>query len=242
MHKLDYMVEMTGVSFTYRKGISALHDINLKVRTGEFVFIVGPTGCGKSTLLKLIYLDQYPKEGKLMILGRDVSHPKRRLIPYIRRNLGIVFQDYQLLDNNTIAENVAFALKVTLARTEDIQKRVPLALKMVALEDRADSLPGELSGGEQQRVALARAVINNPPILIADEPTGNLDPDTSKGIIKLLKKINERGATVLVATHDEAIVDTLRQRVVRLEEGRIISDTEGGGYRDVSEELAVLPE
>ena len=236
------MVEMTGVSFTYRKGISALHDISLKVATGEFVFIVGPTGCGKSTLLKLIYLDQYPNEGKLMVLGRDVSQPKRRLIPYIRRNLGIVFQDYQLLENNTIAENVAFALKVTLARTEDIQKRVPLALKMVALEDRADSLPGELSGGEQQRAALARAVINNPPILIADEPTGNLDPDTSKGIIRLLKKINERGATVLVATHDEAIVDILRQRVVRLEEGRIVSDTEGGGYNDVPEELPVLPE
>ena len=236
------MVEMTGVSFTYRKGIPALHDISLKVATGEFIFIVGPTGCGKSTLLKLIYLDQYPNEGKLMVLGRDVSRPKRRLIPYIRRNLGIVFQDYQLLENNTIAENVAFALKVTLARPEDIQKRVPLALKMVALEDRADSLPGELSGGEQQRAALARAVINNPPILIADEPTGNLDPDTSKGIIRLLKKINERGTTVLVATHDEAIVDILRQRVVRLEEGRIVSDTEGGGYKDVSEELSVLPE
>ncbi len=242
MHKLDYIVEMSGVSFTYRQGISALHDINLKVRPGEFIFIVGPTGCGKSSLLKLIYLDQYPNEGKLMVLGRDVSRPKRRLIPYIRRNLGIVFQDFQLLETKTLAENVAFALQVTLASPEDIEKRVPLALKMVALEHRSDSFPGELSGGEQQRTALARAVINNPPILIADEPTGNLDPDTSKGIIRLLKKINERGTTVLVATHDEAIVNMLKQRVIRLEEGRIISDKEGGNYKDVSEELAVLPE
>lgn len=242
LHKLDYIVEMSGVSFTYCQGISALHDINMKVRPGEFIFIVGPTGCGKSTLLKLIYLDQYPNEGKLMVLGRDVSRPKRRIIPYIRRNLGIVFQDFQLLETKTLAENVAFALQVTLASPEDIEKRVPLALKMVALEHRSDSFPGELSGGEQQRTALARAVINNPPILIADEPTGNLDPDTSKGIIRLLKKINERGTTVLVATHDEAIVNLLKQRVIRLEEGRIISDKEGGDYRDVSEEPAILSE
>jgi cell division transport system ATP-binding protein len=236
------MVEMSGISFTYRKGISALHDIDLKLRAGEFMFVVGPTGCGKSTLLKLIYLDEYTSEGRLMVLGRDVTRPRRRLIPYIRRNLGIVFQDFQLLESKTVAENVAFALHVIQAREEEIEKRVPLALKMVGLEERADSFPGELSGGEQQRTALARAVINNPPILIADEPTGNLDPDTSLGLIKLIKKINERGTTVLIATHDEMIVNAFKQRVVRLEDGRIISDAEGGGYRDVAEELAVLPE
>jgi cell division transport system ATP-binding protein len=242
LQKLDYMVEISAVTFTYRKGIEALYDIDLKVRSGEFVFIVGPTGCGKSTLLKLIYLEEYPTEGKIVVLGRDMTRPNRRLLPHIRRNLGIVFQDFQLLENKTVAENVTFALRVTQAREEDIERKVPLALKMVGLEERADSFPGELSGGEQQRTALARAIINNPPFLIADEPTGNLDPDTSLELIGLIKKINERGTTVLIATHDEIIVNAFKQRVVRLDSGRIISDTEGGGYRDASEELAVLPE
>jgi cell division transport system ATP-binding protein len=242
INDLDFMVDMTDVGFTYQQGISALHDIDFKVRPGEFVFIVGPTGCGKSTLLKLIYLDQFITSGSITVLGVDVTRPRRRVIPYIRRNLGVVFQDYQLLENKSIYENIAFALHVIQARQEDIDKRVPLALKMVGLEDRAEALPGELSGGEQQRTALARAVINNPPILVADEPTGNLDPDTSLSIIRLLKKICDRGTTVLIATHDEANVDLFKQRVIRLEEGRIVSDTEGGGYRDAPEELAVLPD
>ncbi len=236
------MVEMQDVGFTYSKGIAALHDIDFKVRPGEFAFIVGPTGCGKSTLLKLVYLDQYVTSGTITVLGLDVSRPRRTIIPYIRRNLGVVFQDYRLLENKTIYQNIAFALHVIQARPEEIEKRVPLALKMVGLEDRGDALPGELSGGEQQRAALARAVINNPPILVADEPTGNLDPDTSLGIIRLLKKISDRGTTVLIATHDEANVDLFKQRVIRLDEGRIISDTEGGGYRDAPEELALLPD
>lgn len=227
---LDYMVEMDEVNFTYPNKVRALDDISLKVRPGEFLFIVGSTGCGKSTLLKLIYLDEHPDEGRLRVLGRDMTHPRRRLIPYIRRNLGIVFQDFQLLENKTVAENVAFALRVIQAGREEIAKKVPLALKMVGLEEKADSFPGELSGGEQQRTALARAIINNPPLLIADEPTGNLDPDTSLDIVSLIKKINLRGTTVIIATHDQLIVDAFKQRVLRLENGKITSDTEGGVY------------
>jgi cell division transport system ATP-binding protein len=232
---LNYMVEMEGVSFTYPNNVRALEEIDFKVRPAEFVFIVGSTGCGKSSLLKLIYLDYSPSEGKLMVLGRDMTRPKRRLVPYIRRNLGVVFQDFQLLENKTVAENVAFALRVIQAKREEIEKKVPLALKMVGLDAKTDSFPEELSGGEQQRTALARAIINNPPLLIADEPTGNLDPETSLDIITLLKKINDRGTTVIIATHDQMIVDAFKQRVVRLDNGRIVSDTEGGVYRDADQ-------
>ncbi len=229
------MVEMDGVSFTYPNNVHALDEIDFKVRPAEFVFVIGSTGCGKSTLLKLIYLDGFPTTGNLKVLGRDMTRPKRRLIPYIRRNLGVVFQDFQLLENKTVAENVAFALRVIQAKREEIDKKVPLALKMVGLEGKADSFPGELSGGEQQRTALARAIINNPPLLIADEPTGNLDPETSLEIITLIKKINDRGTTVIIATHDQMIVDAFKQRVVRLDSGKIVSDAEGGAYRNADE-------
>jgi cell division transport system ATP-binding protein len=224
------MIVLKGVSKKYPNGTVALDDINIKIHKGEFVFFVGPSGAGKSTLVKLLMREQLPTNGSIIIDDVDIASLKRRQIPYLRRKLGVVFQDFRLLNNKTVFENVAFAMQVVEASKREIVRQVPRVLSLVGLGDKADDYPAQLSGGEQQRVSLARAIVNNPPILIADEPTGNLDPDTAWDIMKLLKEINHRGTTVIMATHARDIVNYMRQRVVTLDKGRIIRDQERGGY------------
>jgi cell division transport system ATP-binding protein len=203
----------------------------LRVEKGEFLFIVGPTGAGKSTFLKLLYREEKPTTGRVMVAGEDVGSMPPRQVPFFRRKLGVVFQNFGLLPNKTVYENVAFALRVIGANRVTIRRQVPRALEMVGLAHRPDAFPQHLSGGEQQRVAIARAIVNDPPLLLADEPTGNLDPDTSMGIVQLLNHINVRGTTVLVATHDHAIVDRMQKRVVAFERGHIVRDDAHGAYR-----------
>lgn len=224
------MIVLKGVSKKYPNGTVALDDINIKIHKGEFVFFVGPSGAGKSTLVKLLMREQLPTNGSIIIDDVNIASLKRRQIPYLRRKLGVVFQDFRLLNNKTVFENVAFAMQVVEASKREIVRQVPRVLSLVGLGDKADDYPAQLSGGEQQRVSLARAIVNNPPILIADEPTGNLDPDTAWDIMKLLKEINHRGTTVIMATHARDIVNYMRQRVVTLDKGRIIRDQERGGY------------
>lgn len=228
------MIEFRNVSVTYPGGIQALRDINLRIEKGEFVFIVGPTGSGKSTLLKLLYREESATEGSVIVSGRDVTKLKGGAIPRLRRGMGVVFQDFGLLPQKTAWENVAFALYVTGKSRKETRQRVPEVLELVGLLDRADAYPRQLSGGEQQRVSIARALANNAPILLADEPTGNLDPDTSWDIIQLLSNINQRGTTVLVASHDQNIVDRMGARVVTLENGMIVRDRAKGGYYEPS--------
>lgn len=210
----------------------ALEDINIHIDEGEFVFILGHSGAGKSTFLKLIQMEEKPTEGKVFINGQDLTRIKRRKVPYLRRQMGVVFQDFRLIPTMTVYENVAFAMRVTNISTKKIKDRVPFALSLVGLEDKMDRLPDELSGGEQQRVALARALVNNPSILLADEPTGNLDPNNSWEIMKLLEEINESGTTVVVVTHNREIVNAMQKRVITMKKGVIISDEEKGGYID----------
>ncbi|MHB0999638.1 MAG: cell division ATP-binding protein FtsE [Armatimonadota bacterium] len=228
------MIEFRGVSVSYPNGIKALQDVNLLIEKGEFAFIVGPTGTGKSTLLKLIYREELCSKGKVIVSGHDVTRLKGGAIPKLRRGIGVVFQDFRLLPDKTIWQNIAFALYVTGAHRRDISLRVPEVLDLVGLLDRADAFPHELSGGEQQRVCIARAIVNNPPILLADEPTGNLDPATSWDIIQLLERINIRGTTILVASHDQHIVDRMRKRVIALGDGSIARDEAQGGYHELS--------
>lgn len=208
----------------------ALEDINIHIDEGEFVFILGHSGAGKSTFLKLIQMEEKPTEGKVFINGQDLTRIKRRKVPYLRRQMGVVFQDFRLIPTMTVYENVAFAMRVTNISTKKIKDRVPFALSLVGLEDKMDRLPDELSGGEQQRVAIARAYVNHPQILLADEPTGNLDPTTSLGIMEVLDAINRTGTTVVMATHNEEIVNSMRKRVVELHSGRIVRDEEHGSY------------
>jgi cell division transport system ATP-binding protein len=224
------MISMNGVIKRYPGGVLALDGINIEIHKGEFVFFVGPSGAGKSTIARLLMREQLPTEGSIIIDGIDVTRLKRRQVPMLRRKLGVVFQDFRLLENKTVFENVAFAMQVVEASKREITRQVPRVLSLVGLGDRADAYPGQLSGGEQQRVSLARAIVNNPPILIADEPTGNLDPDTAWDIMKLLKEINHRGTTVIMATHARDIVNYMRQRVITLEKGRIVRDQQRGGY------------
>lgn len=224
------MIELRNVSVDYPNHVTALSDINLCVGKGEFVFIVGQTGAGKSTLLKLLYREERATTGTVLVAGQNLNQISARDIPLFRRKLGIVFQDFGLLPNKTVYENVAFALRVTGAGRHEMRAKVPKALEMVSMCHRPDSFPHQLSGGEQQRVAIARALVNNPPLLIADEPTGNLDPVTSMGIMQLLEHINQRGTTVLVATHDSAVVDQLQRRVLAFSQGRIIRDESRGAY------------
>lgn len=226
------MVELKNVAKTYPNGTVALRDINLKIEKGEFVFLVGPSGSGKSTLVKLMLREEEATEGEVYVNGYDVSSMTRQEVPYLRRSLGCVFQDFRLLPNKTVYENVAFAMIITEALPKEIRRQVPMALALVGLSRKANMYPNQLSGGEQQRVALARALVNNPSLLIADEPTGNLDPEISWEIMKLLSEINHRGTTVVVATHEKSIVDEMKKRVVAISKGLIVRDQEKGQYRD----------
>lgn len=225
------MIEVSGVTVRYRNSITALSDVTLGVQAGEFVFVVGPTGAGKSTLLRLLYGEERATEGRVVVAGQEISALRRPEIPHFRRRLGIVFQDFGLLPDKTAYENVAFALRVTGAGRREVRRRVPEALEMVGLEHRPDAFPNQLSGGEQQRVAIARALVNDPPLLLADEPTGNLDPDTSSGIMQLFQHINGRGRTILIATHAAKLVDEMQKRVLAFDSGRLVRDEEQGNYR-----------
>ena len=216
----------------YPNGSTGVENINLHINKGEFVFIVGSSGSGKSTLMKLLLKELDPTEGDIIINKVKTNELNRRQIPYLRRNLGVVFQDFRLLPNKTVYENVAFAMRVIEAPGRIIRRNVPAVLSLVGLGQKGRSYPNQLSGGEQQRTALARAIANNPPILICDEPTGNLDPETAYGIMKLLDDINKRGTTIVMATHARDIVDAMQKRVVTLHKGHIIRDIEKGGYSD----------
>ncbi len=224
------MIVMENVCKSYSEGISALDNINLHIEKGEFVFIVGDSGAGKSTLMKLMMKELNPSEGKIYINGKFVNNLRRSKIPQLRRDVGVVFQDFRLLKDRNIYDNVAFALKVVEEPVSVIKKKVPAMLALVGLAEKYRSYPDELSGGEKQRVALARALVNNPPILLADEPTGNLDPHNSWEIMKLLEEINKRGTTVVVVTHNHEIVNALNKRVITISKGVIVSD-EKGGYK-----------
>jgi len=224
------LIEMYGVTKVYPGGQVALKDISFKIAKGEFVFVVGPSGAGKSTLIKLLFREELPTKGQIFFAGKNITRMKRREIPYLRRRIGIVFQDFRLLPDKTVYENIAFAMQVVEASNRDIKKRVPYVLERVGLSHKAKARPSELSGGEQQRVALARAIVNNPDVLVADEPTGNLDPDTSRDIMNLLDDINKMGTTLVVASHARELVDSMKKRVIRLEEGSLVSDEERGLY------------
>ncbi|MDD3629104.1 MAG: cell division ATP-binding protein FtsE [Actinomycetota bacterium] len=226
------MIEFRNVTKIYEDNTAALKNINLIVRKGEFVFLVGPSGSGKSTFIKLIIKEVDETDGSIFIAGRNICNLRSSKIPQLRRNIGCVFQDFKLLPNKTIFENVAFALEVIGKPVYEIKIQVSQVLKLVGLYDKIDSYPHQLSAGEQQRVSIARAFVNRPPILLADEPTGNLDPITSEGIMKILSRINLIGTTVLMATHDKNIVNSMRRRVVELEEGEIVRDQKRGVYGD----------
>ena len=224
------MIELREVTKEYSKGVAALNGINLKIEQGEFVFIVGDSGSGKSTLIKLIMKELEPTSGTIIVNGNNLSRMKHRRVPMYRRNIGVVFQDFRLLKDRNIYENIAFAQRVTETSTRIIKKKVPAALSLVGLAQKYKAFPKELSGGEQQRVAIARAIVNEPAILLADEPTGNLDPKTSEEIMKLLEEINERGTTVLVVTHNKEIVNAMKKRVLTMHNGVIVSDEKEGEY------------
>jgi cell division transport system ATP-binding protein len=224
------MIKLIGVSKVYPNGFEALSNINIHIGKEEFIFIVGPSGSGKTTLMKLLYREEFPTSGQVIIDKINVAELKPYQIPYLRRNMGVVFQDYKLLPKRTVWENISFAMQVVGRPRSLIRRHVSLALELVGLQKKADSFPADLSGGEQQRACIARAIVNNPPLLIADEPTGNLDPATSWEIINLLDKINKRKTTVIVTTHNKNIVDIMRKRVIALESGQIIRDEQLGVY------------
>lgn len=224
------MIKLIGIEKIYEGGVKALSDINLQIRKGEFVYIVGASGAGKSTLIKLILKEEDPSSGEIYLNGNDITDVNNRRIPYIRRKIGVVFQDFRLLHNKTVYENVAFAMEILGEDSKLIRKRVPEVLRRVGLSRKASRFPDQLSGGEQQRVSIARAIVNNPPVLMADEPTGNVDPENALGIMELLDDINSRGTTIIMATHAKDIVDELRRRVIELSKGIIIRDEKRGRY------------
>ncbi len=224
------MITTTNVTKVYKDSVVALGDVNLEIGKGEFVFVVGPSGSGKSTLIRLLLKEEEPTKGEIFVAGKNIGKLSMWKVPFLRRNIGTVFQDFKLLADKTVAENVAFALEVIGKPRHVIESRVPEILKLVGLGDKLRNYPHELSGGEQQRVSIARAFVNRPLILLADEPTGNLDPATSVEIMKLLDRINRIGTTVMMATHDNAIVDAMRRRVIELESGRVVRDQERGVY------------
>lgn len=223
------MIEFIHVSKNYGSK-AAVNDLNFFIDRGEFVTLVGPSGSGKSTLIKLLIADEKPTAGQIVVAGRDITTLSSRELPYFRRKIGVVFQDFKLLPQKTVYENVAFALEVSDASSEDVKVKVPETLEMVGLKDKAKSMPNELSGGEKQRVSIARALVHDPKLLIADEPTGNLDPINTWEIIDLLFKINKKGTMCVLATHDKDVVDALKKRVITLREGRIVSDQAKGKY------------
>ncbi len=224
------MIRLENVTKVYEGGTIAANDVSLDIQKGEFVFLVGASGSGKSTLIRLMLRDEPVTRGKIWMLGKDVTTLPKWKIPYLRRSVGTVFQDFKLLPNKTVAENVAFALEVLGRPRSVIGRQVAQVLELVGLDDKAERYPRQLSGGEQQRVSIARAFVNRPPIMLCDEPTGNLDPKTSVGIMKLLDRINRTGTTVVMATHDHAIVDAMKRRVVALEGGKVVRDDQVGGY------------
>ncbi|MGH2755082.1 MAG: cell division ATP-binding protein FtsE [Actinomycetota bacterium] len=224
------MIKLIDVDKEYKGGIEALKGISLDIEKGEFVFIVGPSGSGKSTLLKLLTKEEEPTGGEVYVAGKNLANLPRWRVPYLRRNVGCVFQDFKLLPNKTVYENVAFGLEVIGRPRSVVHRQVPQILELVGLGEKLDRFPDELSGGEQQRVSVARAFVNRPLILVADEPTGNLDPATSVGIMRLLDRINRTGTTIVMATHDHAIVDSMRRRVVEMENGNLVRDQSRGIY------------
>ena len=224
------MIEFKNVTKTYNTGTEAVHDASFMIEKGEFAFLVGESGSGKSTLIKLILKEEEATKGSILINGKDITNIKRKRIPYLRRSMGVVFQDFRLLPDKTVYENVAFAMYIVNATKKHIRRQVPMVLDLVGLRDKAKMFPHELSGGEQQRVAIARALVNNPSMIIADEPTGNLDPKTAWDIMTLLNDINARGTTVVMATHAVDIVNKMRKRVIQIDRGNIVRDDKKGGY------------
>ncbi|HON86873.1 MAG: cell division ATP-binding protein FtsE [Firmicutes bacterium] len=224
------MISLRNVSKDYGGSTKALESVTLAIEKGEFVFIVGPSGAGKSTLIKLLYREETPSTGQVVVLGKDLAKLRRREIPFLRRRIGVVFQDFKLLEDKTVGENISFALEVTGTPTREIKKRVAQVLNLVGLKDRRDAYPNELSGGEQQRIAIARALVRNPDVLLADEPSGNLDPKTAHEIFSLLERANMYGTTVVVATHAQDMVNLLKKRVIELRNGTVVRDERRGAY------------
>ncbi len=224
------MIKLNNVTKVYKSTVVAVRDVTVDIAKGEFVFLVGPSGSGKSTFIRLLNREELPEHGTVYVAGKDIGTLGAWKVPFLRRNIGFIFQDFKLLPKKTAAENVAFALEVIGKPRHVVRKQVPAILELVGLSDKMDNFPQELSGGEQQRVSVARAFVNRPPILLADEPTGNLDPQTSVGIMKLLDRINRTGTTVVMATHDRSIVDTMRRRVIELDRGVVVRDQARGVY------------
>ena len=225
------MIVFEAVAKVYDPDVTALRDVSFVIEKGEFVFVVGASGSGKSTIIRLLLKELEPTRGRIFVGGRDLTRLRRSNVPKLRRNVGCVFQDFKLLPSRTAAENVAYALKVQGEGANNIRRKVPEVMNMVGLAHKMNSLPDELSGGEQQRVSIARAFVNHPPLLVCDEPTGNLDPDTSVGIMQLLYRINRAGTTILMVTHDREMVDKMRRRVIQLENARVVRDDRRGGYQ-----------
>ena len=224
------MIEFKNVSKVYDNNVKALSNVNIKIDAGDFVFLVGPSGAGKSTFVKMLLKEIEPSEGQIIVDGIELSKIKRKKVPFHRRKIGIVFQDFRLIPSLNVYENVAFAMRVLEASPSEIKKQVPIALSLVGLSNKQKMFPNQLSGGEQQRVSIARAIVNKPLVLIADEPTGNLDPETAKEIMALIEDINRSGTTVVMATHAKEIVDDMQKRVIAIEKGQVVRDEEKGGY------------
>lgn len=224
------MIQFFNVTKTYPNGVKALNDISLTIEKGDFVFLVGPSGAGKSTLIRLLYREELPDRGQILLKGKSITRLKPKEVPFLRRSIGVIFQDFKLLAERTAFENIAFTLQVIETPTKEIERKVMKVLEQVGLKGKAERYPHQLSGGEQQRVAVARAIVNNPDLIVADEPTGNLDPDTSWEIMDLLNNINKKGTTIVMATHARELVDQMKKRVIALEMGLITRDQVRGGY------------
>ena len=226
------MIKIVDATKIYENGVRGVQDVTLTIEKGEFAFVVGTSGSGKSTLIKILLRELDLTEGEVFINGENITYYGKKEVPFLRRKLGVVFQDFRLLPNKTVYENVSFAMQITDASSREIRRNVPMVLSMVGLQKKSKAYPNQLSGGEQQRCALARAIVNNPPILLCDEPTGNLDPDTAWDIMNLLDEINARGTTIVMATHAQEIVNDMKKRVIAMKNGFVVRDVERGGYTD----------